>query len=383
MRLLRSENVGPVTFRALLARYGSARAALEALPAISHRSGRRRFPRLCSPTEAQAELAALTGLDARLVALGETDYPPLLAHISDPPPLLAMRGDPSLLRRPSVAIVGARNASLNGCRFAAVLARDLGAAGICVVSGLARGIDAAAHGAALPSGTVAVVAGGIDVVYPPEHGDLYAAITARGLVIAEMPLGQRPQAQHFPRRNRIISGTCQAVVVVEAGLRSGALITARMALDQGREVLAVPGSPLDPRARGSNDLIRQGAVLVESAADVIDALAKPVAPAADVGRGQLALDLERRDDDAHAHEAATEEGRAELLQDDENAETVSDRIARALSVTPVSVDEIIRNCQLSPAIVHTILLEWEMAGRIERLPGNRIAMIAFAKSPCR
>ncbi len=351
-----------MTFRWLLARYGSAQAALRALPGITRRGGGKRCPRLCSDAEAQAELAALATLGARLVALDEPDYPPLLAHIDDAPPLVAMLGAPSLLQRPAVAIVGARNASLNARRLAAELAGDLGAAGVCVVSGLARGVDAAAHGAALSSGTTAVVAGGIDIVYPPEHRDLYAAIAEKGLIVAEMPPGQQPQARHFPRRNRLISGVCRAVVVVEASLRSGALITARMALEQGREVLAVPGSPLDPRSRGGNDLIRQGATLVENAADVIAAIGDPAwrPPAVD----PVGLRLE----------PASGDGDGEPVPVDAGA-----RIASALSATPVSVDEIIRSCQLSPSEVHTTLLEWELAGRIERLPGNRIVMIAFAK----
>ncbi len=362
LRLIRSENVGPVTFRWLLERYGSAQAALCALPELTRRGGRKRCPRLCSVDNAQAELAALAMLGARLVALDEPDYPPLLVHIDDAPPLLAMLGAPSLLLRPAIAIVGARNASLNARHLAAGLAGELGAAGVCVVSGLARGVDAAAHGAALSSGTTAVVAGGIDVIYPPEHRDLYAAIAEKGLIIAEMPPGQQPQARHFPRRNRLISGVCRAVVVVEASLRSGALITARMALEQGREVLAVPGSPLDPRSRGGNDLIRQGATLVENAADVLAAIGDPAwrPPAVDP--------------DALRLEPASGDGDGEPIPVDAGA-----RIASALSATPVSVDEIIRSCQLSPSEVHTTLLEWELAGRIERLPGNRIVMIAFAK----
>lgn len=365
LRLICSENVGPMTFRRLIARFGSAAAALKALPDLAKRGGTRAGPRICTTAEAEAELAALHALGARLVAADEPDYPPLLAHIDDAPPLIAMLGDAGLLQRPSVAIVGARNASLNGRRIAADLARDLGAAGCTVVSGLAHGIDAAAHAAALTSGTAAVVAGGIDVVYPRDHQNLYAAIVEHGLILAEMPHGLRPQAGHFPRRNRLISGTCRGVVVVEASLRSGSLITARMALEQGREVMAVPGSPLDPRARGANDLLRQGATLVEVAADVLNALSRPAARPA-----PAPLDLEPElDDEAEG---------AEL-----DGADAGERLAEALSAAPLTIDELIRSCQLSPPVVNTILLEWELAGRIERLPGNRIAMIAFAKSPSR
>jgi DNA processing protein len=372
LRLIRSENVGPITFRRLIARFGSAAAAIEALPRLARRGGTRAAPRICTAAEAEAEIAALGACGARLVAIDEADYPPLLAYIDDAPPLIAMLGCASILQRPSVAIVGARNASLNGRRMAADLARDLGAAGYSVVSGLAHGIDAAAHAAALASGTVAVVAGGIDVVYPQDHQDLYSAIAERGLILAEMPPGLRPQAGHFPRRNRLISGTCRGVVVVEASLRSGSLITARLALEQGREVLAVPGSPLDPRARGANDLIRQGATLVEGAADVLNALSRlsprpvaaPVVPVAEV-------DPDDADDGDELDAGPAAEPDA------------GERIAAALSAAPVTVDELIRSCQLSPPLVNTILLEWELAGRIERLPGNRIAMIAFAKTPSR
>jgi DNA processing protein len=363
LRLIRSENVGPVTFYRLMARYGSAAAALLALPELYRRGGRRTSRRICTVAEAEGELVALGTIGARLVAHDEVDYPPLLTHIDDAPPLIAIRGQPAILRRAGIAIVGARNASINGQRIAAELARDLGAAGFSIVSGLARGIDAAAHGAALASGTAAVVAGGIDVVYPPDNRDLHVAIAERGLIIAEMPPGLRPQARHFPRRNRLISGACRAVVVVEASLRSGALITARAALEQGRDVLAVPGSPLDLRARGANDLIRQGAVLVETAADVLSAVARLPACAPAASPAEAAMG---------ASEAAA--------AGEEPSGDAREVIAAALSAAPVTVDEIIRGCQLSPSLVSTILLEWELAGRIERLPGNRIVMIAFTKS---
>lgn len=361
LRLIRSDHVGPVTYRRLVARFGSAAAALRALPALARRGGARVCSRVFSEAEAEAELAALAAAGGRLVACDEADYPPLLAHIDDAPPLLAVIGETALARRPMVAIVGARNASINGRRLAGMLAHDLGAAGVTIVSGLARGIDEAAHAAALSTGTVAVVAGGVDVVYPEENRDLQRAIAEQGLIVSEFPPALRPQARHFPRRNRLISGACQAVVVVEASLRSGSLITARTALEQGREVLAVPGSPLDPRSRGANDLIRQGAALVEAADDVLRVIAEPPMAATTTLDHPAQVELDLFDDDA-------------VLAD------AREIIGQALSATPASVDEIVRSCQLSPSLVNTILLEWELAGRLERHPGNKIAMIAFAKS---
>ncbi len=260
LRLIRTENVGPITFRQLLRRFGSADAALDALPDLARRGGRARPIRICSAAAARCELEALEALDARLIALFEPDYPLALAALDDAPPLICCFGLPHLLQRNAVAVVGARNASANGRRQARQIAAELGSAGLLVVSGMARGIDAAAHEGALDSGTVAVVAGGVDVIYPEENGALYGEIKARGVVLSEMPAGTVPQARHFPRRNRLISGMALGTLVVEAAPHSGSLITARFALDQGREVLAVPGSPLDPRARGCNDLIRQGRV---------------------------------------------------------------------------------------------------------------------------
>ena len=266
MRLSRTEGVGPVTFFALLRRFGSAAAALDALPLLSRPLtpvGRR---------EAEAELAWIERLGGRLLCWGEPLYPAMLAAVEDAPPVVTLLGRPELLATPIVAVVGARNASANGRRLARELAAGLGEAGIVVASGMARGIDAAAHLGALDNGTVAVLAGGADIVYPEENRGLYDAMRTRGAILAELPLGAEPQARHFPRRNRIISGLALGVVVVEAAAKSGSLITARYALEQGREVFAVPGSPLDPRCRGCNDLLRNGATLTETAADVIDQL---------------------------------------------------------------------------------------------------------------
>ena len=279
LRLSRSENVGPISFRHLIARFGGAGAALAALPDLARRGGRAGALKICPKAEAEREIAALGKIGGRLIASAEPDYPLALAAIDDAPPLITVLGDAASLHRQAVAIVGARNASANGRRLAEDIARELGGAGYVVVSGMARGIDSAAHRGSLESGTAAVVAGGADVVYPPENDQLHRAIAERGAIVAEMPLGTEPQARHFPRRNRLISGLSLGVLVAEAALKSGSLITARLALEQGREVFAVPGSPLDPRCRGSNNLIRQGATLAESAADILTALAA-MAPAA-------------------------------------------------------------------------------------------------------
>src|SRR5579883_1707432 len=353
LRLIRTDNVGPVSFYQLLARFGSAAAALEALPEMARRGGRERplapFPRAA----AEREMAALDRAGARLVAWGEPDYPPPLAAIDTAPPLLSLRGEAALLQRPAIAIVGARNASANGRRFARDMALQLGQRGLVVVSGLARGIDAAAHQGALPTGTVAVLAGGIDSVYPEENRELQAAIAERGALLAEMPVGTEPQARHFPRRNRIISGLARGVLVVEAALRSGSLITARFALEQGREVFAVPGSPLDPRCRGCNDLIRRGATLTESAEDVVAQLA-----------GQFTTSALPRAAIVEPLPAASGEMTAAMGQ-----------VLERLSPTPVPIDELIRQCRMPPAIVTSVLLELELAGRIERQAGQRVALL--------
>ncbi len=357
LRLIRSENVGPITFYRLIERFGSAARALKALPDLARRGGRSKGIKVCSKAAAEAEMAEMEKVGAILVGRDEPAYPPLLACVEDAPPLIGVRGHPHILEKSALAVIGARNASLNGQKFARRLAADLGRGGKLVVSGMARGIDASAHEGALETGTVAVLGGGVDVIYPKENAALYQEIVARGAVISEMAPGTVPQARHFPRRNRLISGICRGVVVVEASPRSGSLITARLALEQGREVFAVPGSPLDPRARGANGLIRQGATLVESAEDILRAmeelfrtpLASPQAgppsgpPAAPPGEGELAA------------------ARA--------------RIEECLGPAPVSVDEIIRNGQFSPAVVSMVLLELELAGRLERHPGNQVSLI--------
>ncbi len=354
LRLYRSENVGPRTFLDLLRATGSASEALEQLPELARRGGLRRRISICPAAQARDELEGLEAMGGRLIALCEPAYPTPLAAIADPPPVLSVLGNGHLLRRDIVAIVGARNASGLGRRFARGLAAELGEAELVISSGLARGIDSEAHAGALQSGTVAVVAGGIDIVYPAENQDLYENIVELGAVISEQPLGLKPLGRHFPRRNRIVSGLALGVVVVEAGLRSGSLISARLALEQGREVFAVPGSPLDPRSRGSNKLIRQGALLTESAADVIEALAaarrsdlaEPPRPVA----GRLAASTP----------APTEAQREAVLS--------------LLGSSPLGVDELVRQCHLTAAEVMILVLELELAGRVRRDSSGSVSL---------
>ncbi len=357
LRLIRSENVGPVTFYQLLARFGSAEAALAALPEIARRGGRARPLSIFPRAAAEREMQQLQAAGARFVAWGEPDYPAALAAIDDAPPLISARGDTSFFTRSAMAVVGARNASANGRRFARDIAMQLGQHGLLVVSGLARGIDAAAHDGALASGTVAVLAGGIDRDYPDDNRGLHEQIAERGVLIAELPVGTEPQARHFPRRNRIISGCSLGVLVVEAALRSGSLITARFALEQGRDVFAVPGSPLDPRCRGANDLIRNGAILCETVDDIMREL-----------QPRLASTLGERKREAYTSAESVAPGESELAQ-------TRSRLVELLSPTPVPVDELVRQCHLSTALVVTILLELELAGRIERHPGNQVSLL--------
>ncbi|MBR1189872.1 DNA-processing protein DprA [Bradyrhizobium sp. AUGA SZCCT0160] len=353
LRLIRSDNVGPRTFASLLRHFGSARAALERLPDLARRGGASGPGRICSEDDARGELAASRKIGIALVAPGEAGYPPRLATLDDAPPLLGVRGAPEVMMRPMIAIVGSRNASGAGLKFAGQIARDLGEAGFVVISGLARGIDQAAHRATVASGTVAVLAGGHDRIYPPEHENLLTALLEHGGAISEMPLGHVPRARDFPRRNRLISGASLGVVVVEAAHRSGSLITARMAAEQGREVFAVPGSPLDPRAAGTNDLIKQGATLTTEASDVINA----VAP---IMERPVAIDLRERDGEPLDFDAGLSE-RA--------------RIVDLLGPSPISLDDLIRMSDASPAIVRSVLLELELAGRLERHGGGLVSLV--------
>lgn len=350
LRLIRSDNVGPRTFRSLLRHFGSAGAALAHLPELARRGGAARPGRICSGDDAQRELFAGRKLGISLVASHEPFYPPRLAMIDDAPPLLGVRGALDVLVRPMIGIVGSRNASGAGLKFAQTLAHDLGHAGFVISSGLARGVDQAAHRASLGTGTLAVLAGGHDRIYPPEHEDLLEAVLPMGAAISEMPLGHVPRARDFPRRNRLISGVALGVVVVEAAHRSGSLITARIAAEQGREVFAVPGSPLDPRAAGTNDLIKQGAMLVTGAGDVIDAVA-PI-----MERPPLLREPE-------------EMFSAEPAGGDRS------RITALLGPAPIGLDDLIRLAGTSPAVVRTVLLELELAGRLERHGGGLVSLL--------
>ena len=354
LRLARSEGVGPRTWLQLMAHFGTAAEALEGLPEMSARGGRRRPLKPCPEPDAEAELAALEGLGGKLVLLGDPDYPAALAAIADPPPALSVLGDAARLAGPAVGMVGMRNGSAAGRKFARTLAGDLGAAGVVVVSGMARGIDAAAHEGSLATGSVAVLAGGVDMPYPRENEGLYRRLISEGTVVSDQPLGTVATARHFPPRNRIVSGLSLGVAVVEANLRSGSLITARLANEQGRIVFAVPGSPLDPRAAGPNDLLRQGAVLVGNAEDVlaaIEGMARPAGPAPETAAEP---DIPSADE-----------------VDDSTRGIVADRLGHA----PLTVDELVRECQLSAASVQTVLLELELAGRVSRQPGNRVSLI--------
>ena len=361
LRLIRSDNIGPVTYRQLLRRFGTAGAALAALPDLVRRgSGALRgaggggSARIATAAEAEAEIAAVTAFGGRFVFVDDADYPFLLARTESAPPALAVKGDVGLFDRPAVAMVGARNSSAAAVRFARELATELAANDLVVVSGLARGIDAAAHWGALSGGTIGVVAGGLDVVYPPENAELQGRIAAEGLVIAETAFGTSPQARHFPRRNRIIAGLCAGTVVVEGALKSGSLITARIAAEAGREVMAVPGSPLDPRAQGCNALIREGATLIQTAADIIEAL------------GTVGGDLGGR---LLSPDAAWDAGPLAVEADD----ATRDEIVRLLSPVPVAIDELVRQSGCASATVAGALLDLELAGRIVRHAGGRVA----------
>ncbi len=354
LRLIRTDGIGPRTFRALLNRYGGAQAALEALPALARR-GQGPAPRIPSPAAIEAEMAAASAAGVSFIGLGEPSYPPMLRTIDDAPPLLAVRGSADILTRRAIALVGARNASAVGLRMTEILARGLGEAGFAIVSGLARGIDAAAHRASLKTGTVAVLAGGHARPYPAENIGLLEQLLEHGCAVSEMPLDWEARAHDFPRRNRIVSGMTLATVVVEAAQRSGSLITARLAAEQGREVFAVPGSPLDARAAGAIRLLKDGATMATEPADIIGAL------------GGIALppDVEflgERERDAPAEDSVPETDRQ--------------RVIALLGVVPASLDEIVRYSGLPPHVVQGVILELEIAGRAERLGANMVALRA-------
>jgi len=362
LRLIRSRRVGPTTFRRLMAEHGNAKAALAALGDVAKAAGVSNYAP-CPEGVIHAELNAAHKFGAQLLCMGEAHYPSALADLRDAPPVLWCKGRPKLLARPLVAMVGARNASSLGMRMAKRLAEDLGDAGFVVVSGLARGIDTAAHLGALAQGTVAVMAGGLDVVYPPENAALTAEIAEKGMCISELPLGIQPQARHFPARNRIVAGMVQAVLVIEAAAKSGSLITARMALDYGREVMAVPGHPYDGRATGCNMLIRDGAPMLRGIDDVIEALGNPPpVPVPDFLKptSQIA----RRAADLPCASNADEIG------------PLPARILTLLSTSPVDEDALIRDLARPAPEVLAAILELEMAGSIARAPGGRVMRCA-------
>lgn len=357
LRLLRTPNVGPITFFQLILRYGTAAKALEALPQLSLRGGRKQAVRIFSQSAAEQEIEQTEAFGARFVRYGEADYPALLHTVGDAPPLLCLRGESAAYReRRLLAMVGSRNASANACQFAQKLAREVSQGGTGVVSGLARGIDSFAHKGSLSARTIAVIAGGIDNVYPPENASLYEEIIAQdGVIISEQPFGQIPFAGAFPSRNRIIAGMSHATLVVEASPKSGSLITARLALEYNRELLAVPGSPLDPRAKGCNQLIKQGAHLVEESAD-IQALLQ---------QSQLSLQLRETSGAAFVGEQAAD---ADIAQ-------ARALILDKLSTTAVAIDELIEQCGISAAMAQGALLELELAGMIRRLVGSKVALV--------
>lgn len=354
LRLIRSRRVGPATYRRLMAEHGDAPAALAALPQIAAAAGANEYAP-CPEGVALAEMKAAKRAGAQMICIGDPDYPRLLADTPDAPPVLWALGRSDLLAAPVIAIVGTRNASSLGARMAKRLARDLGRAGFTVVSGLARGIDAIAHAAAMDTGTIGVQAGGLDVIYPLENTDLSHEMAERGLRLTEHPFGLDPQARHFPQRNRIVAGLAQAVVVVEAAARSGSLITARMALDLGRDVLAVPGHPLDARASGCNILIRDGATLIRSAEDIIEVLGTPTQQ-----------DLPGLD----APQSAPPPAAAEPAPQGD----ISADILACLGPSPAPEDQLIRDLGLPTTTVADALAELELAGRIERRPGGMVAL---------
>ena len=356
LRLARTDNVGPITFYKLLDAFGSAGDALEALPQLAQRGGRKKPLRAPSPSHIEREYAALKKLGGDLITAQDPLYPVSLSALDDAPPVLSILGRPELLEGSHIAMVGARSASINGRKFATQVAQDLGHARQIVVSGLARGIDTAAHQGALKTGTIAVIATGIDQCYPEENQALFDQIAAEGLIISENPLGQKPYAQAFPKRNRIVSGLSRGVVVIEATMRSGSLITARMAGEQGRDLFAVPGHPLDGRAAGPNHLIKEGAHLVASADDILEIL--------------------RDFSGSHMRDIQFEQKTFSPLKIEEDIpDTLRSDILSHLSFTPVTVDELIRTCDVNISAMQSVLLELELAGRVKRLPGGRITLL--------
>lgn len=359
LRLIRTDNIGPITFYKLIENFGSASEALHALPTLSKQGGRKK-PLTPPPMEdIEKEYDALRKIGGDIVCVFDRAYPLALTATDDAPPVLSYVGNIDLVRPPCLAMVGARNASLNGRNFAKKLARELGENEQIIVSGLARGIDTAAHEGAIETGTIAVVAGGIDVVYPRENQNLYDDIKQRGLILAESPLGMEPIARHFPKRNRIVSGLSSGVVVIEATVKSGSLITARMAGEQGRDVYAVPGYPADPRSQGPNKLIKEGATLVQNAQDILDGLN-------DFSGTNMMQDN---------RQTPSELAPASPHHDEKQSEEIRNELLLQLSQMPSNIDELSRTCHVSIPELQVALLELELAGRLQRLPGNRVVLL--------
>lgn len=356
LRLIRSENVGPATFFHLVKFCGSVKRALEMAPDMAQRGGRKKPIRICSEKDAEKEAELIKRNGAKLVVYGSPDYPALLLQANDAPPLLSIKGHTHIMQKPMISVVGARNASTAGISFARKIARELGEAGFTVVSGLARGIDTAAHSASLATGTVAVIAGGIDTIYPPENEKLYHELADMGCIVSEMPFGSQPLARSFPARNRIIAGMAQGMVIVEASLKSGSLISAQCAADYARDVFAVPGSPLDPRCQGTNKLIKEGALLTESAADVIN----------HYRHATHRLPFGESDAEQYASSAS--------MPSESELNAVRTDVLEKLSPTPVTIDELIVTCDKPASYVLAVLLEYELAGKVERHAGGRVSL---------
>ncbi len=359
LRLFRTDNIGPITFYQLVERFGSASEALQALPELSKRGGRKKPLKAPDEKYIMREYKALLKLGGRIITYDDKEYPLALTATDDAPPVISVIGDISLLNKSCLAIVGARNASLNGKKFAYKLAAELGACGQVIASGLARGIDTSAHQGSVATGTIAVVASGIDVVYPEENQKLYEEIAEKGLVIAESALGAKPASRAFPKRNRIVSGISKGVIVIEATRRSGSLITARLAGEQGRDVYAVPGSPFDPRAAGPNHLIREGATLIRNADDIMEILMDFSGKSLREPPSQIVNFIPPYCDN----------------QNEESPEETQEKILAHLSFSPISVDELLRACHLTISALQTSLLELELAGRVKRLPANRVILL--------
>lgn len=364
LRLIRSDNVGPATFRDLINHFRSASAALEALPELISKGGTAGKIRIASREQAEQEIQAAHRNNARFIGMGEPDYPPALRNVDYPPPLLCVKGNSDLLNRQAIAIVGSRNASINGMRLAARFASELGKADYAIISGLARGIDASAHKQSLTTGTIAVFAGGVDHVFPEENAGLASDILEHGgAIISEMPMGWKPRSKDFPRRNRLVAGIASALLVIEAAKRSGSLISARLANEAGRTVYALPGSPLDPRCEGTNWLIKQGATLVTEAEDIIQdqSQSRPT--------DQKGFWGEKEYEDGYDDDAEPGTLPVEL------EESQRKKIIRALGPSPVEIDDIIRFSEASPGQVQLVLIELSLAGRLERHGGNRVSLV--------